>query len=411
MIVVLALTAVAAALVFGRFQWRTRSRNLDLKDMQITKLTDNGKVRHMAISPDGHFVTYALRDGLDQSLWVRNVGSGNEMRLLAPDTVNFAGLSFSPDGQFIYFIRSEKSNPVFGYLCRMPATGGTVEQLIRDADSSVSFSPDGKQFVYTRGYPPRNIVEVRVANADGTGDHLLVAMSGHQVYEAGATWSPDNRAIAVPLNLIGQHSRFALYIISLSDLRVEEIFSSPGAIGRPLWLRGTKQLLVTLEDERSHRGQLWTISYPKGDLHRFTNDLSDYSSAIDLTADGRRLATIVTSTISNVWVAATRDLSHPYQLTSGEPSMFQVHELPHGQLLALGDGIWTMNSDATHRLRFADLPDPQWIEPCAQFVLAVADEGGNAVLARMHLDGSDPTALASGDILAPACAPDGHFAY
>ena len=115
------------------------------------------------------------------------------MRLLAPDTVNFAGLGFPPDGHFIYFIRSEKSNPVFGYLCRMPAAGGAVEQLIRDADSSVSFSPDGKQFVYTRGYPPRNIVEVRVANADGTGDHLLVTMSGHQVYEAGATWSPDNR--------------------------------------------------------------------------------------------------------------------------------------------------------------------------------------------------------------------------
>ena len=30
---------------------------------------------------------------------------------------------------------------------------------------------------------------------------------------------------------------------------------------------------------------------------------------------------------------------------------------------------------------------------------------------RMNLDGSYPTALASGDILAPACSPDGHFAY
>ena len=412
LIMVLALTGVSAVLVFGRFQWRTRNRNLDLKDMQITKLTDNGKVRHMAISPDGHFVTYALRDGLDQSLWVKNVGSGNEMRLLPPDTVNFAGLAFSPDGQFIYFIRSEKSNPVFGYLCRMRAAGGTVEQLIRDADSSVSFSPDGKQFIYTRGYPPRNIVEVRLANADGTGDRLLATMSGHQVYEAGATWSPDNRAIAVPLNLIGQQSRFVLYIISLSDSKVEEIFSSPGAIGRPLWVRGNNQLLVTLEDERTHRGQLWTISYPNGDLQRFTNDLSDYSSAIDLTQDGRRLATIVTSTISNVWVASMQDLSHPYQLTSGEPSMFQVHELPRGKLLALGGGIWTMNSDATHRLRFADVPESQWIEPCGHFVLAVADEGGNAVLMRMNSDGSEqPTALASGDILEPACSPDGHFAY
>jgi hypothetical protein len=95
--------------------------------------------------------------------------------------------------------------------------GGTVEQLIRDADSPVSFSPDGQQFVYTRGYPPRSITEVRIANADGTSDHLLAVMPGHQVYEAGPTWSPNNRAIAVPLHLIGDHSRFALYAISLSD--------------------------------------------------------------------------------------------------------------------------------------------------------------------------------------------------
>ena len=114
--IILALTAVAV-LVFGRYQWRTRSRNLDLKDMQITKLTDNGKVRHMAISPDGHFVTYALRDGLDQSLWVRNVGSGNEMRLLAPETVNFSGLAFSPDGEFIYFI-ALREQPRFAPLGR-----------------------------------------------------------------------------------------------------------------------------------------------------------------------------------------------------------------------------------------------------------------------------------------------------
>ena len=52
-----------------------------------------------------------------------------------------------------HFVRSEKSNPVFSYLCRIPAEGGTVEQLIRDADTAVSFSPDGKQLVYTRGYP------------------------------------------------------------------------------------------------------------------------------------------------------------------------------------------------------------------------------------------------------------------
>jgi DNA-binding winged helix-turn-helix (wHTH) protein/Tol biopolymer transport system component len=409
----LALAAlILAALGFVARKQLSHTSGFQLQNVQITPVTDNGKVRYMAISPDGQNVAYALQEGLDQSLWLRNPESGRETQLLAPDTVNFSGLEFSPDGHSIYFIRSEKSNPVFSYLCRMPASGGPVEQLIRDADSPVSFSPDGQQFVYTRGYPPRIITEVRIANADGTSDHLLAVMPGHQVYEAGPTWSPDSRAIAVPLHLIGGHSRFVLYAISLSDSKPVEIYSSLGAIGRPLWVRNGKEFLVTLEDMRSHRGQLWTVSYPRGEARRFTNDLSDYSSAIGLTRNARSLATIVTSTMSNLWAAPAGDLSHPYQITSGQPSLFQVNELQNGKLLALGGGVWTMNSDATQRRRLTDIHDPQWIESCGNHVIVLAAEDGHAVLRRMKLDGSSATAFASADeILSPACSPDDRYVY
>jgi eukaryotic-like serine/threonine-protein kinase len=403
---------ILAAISFVARRQLTRTPGLQLQNVQITPVTDNGKVRYMAISPDGQNVAYALREGLDQSLWLRNLKSGREMQLLATDTVNFSGMEFSPDGSFLYFIRSEKENPVFSYLCRMPSAGGTVEQLIRDADSPVSFSPDGQQFVYTRGYPPRVITEVRIANADGTSDHLLAVMQGHQVYEAGPTWSPDNRAIAVPLHLIGNRSRFVLYAISLSDSKAVEIYSSIGAIGRPLWVRNGKEFLVTLEDVRSHRGQLWTISYPQGKALRFTNDLSDYSSAIGLTRNARALATIVTSSISNVWVAPAGDLSHPYQITSGEPSLFQISELQNSKLLALGGGLWTMNSNATKLRRLTDIHDPQWIESCGNHVFALAAEDGRSVLMRMNLEGSSATALASADeILSPACSPEDRYVY
>src|SRR4051812_11105104 len=68
---------------------------------------------------------------------------------------------------------------------------------IFDRRHSVSFSPDGKQLVYTRGYPRRTIVEVRVATVDGTGDHLLATVTGNVVFDSGPTWSPRNDSIAV----------------------------------------------------------------------------------------------------------------------------------------------------------------------------------------------------------------------
>jgi len=41
----------------------TRPRGFNLQNMQITKLTDNGKAGAVAISPDGQYVVYVLRDG------------------------------------------------------------------------------------------------------------------------------------------------------------------------------------------------------------------------------------------------------------------------------------------------------------------------------------------------------------
>jgi len=287
----------------------------------------------MAIAPDGLTLAYARSGGLEQSLWLKRIDAGNETQLLSADTVNFSGMEFSPDGHFLYFVRSERSNPVFGYLCRIPVEEGAVEQLIRDADTPVSFSPDAKQLVYTRGYPRRRIFEVRVANVDGSGDHLLATVAGNEVFDSGPTWSPNNDSIAVSAHLIGERRRFALYLISLSKATQTELYTSAGAIGRPLWIEDGRELIVTLRDLNSHRGQLWTVSTSSGEAHRLTNDLTDYGSAVDLTSDGKHLAVIVRSAVSNLWVAGARDLSHPSQITSGEPNLYQVRELSDGRLI------------------------------------------------------------------------------
>jgi Tol biopolymer transport system component len=408
LIAVLIGTAAVVLVRYGRF---THRPVLDLQNTEVTEVTSNGKVREMAISPDGLTLAYARDEGLEQSLWLKRIDTGNETQLLTADTVNFAGIEFSPDGHFLYFARSEKSNPVFGYLCRMPAAGGGVEQLIRDADTPVSFSPDGKQLVYTRGYPRRKIFEVRVANVDGTGDHLLATVAGNEVFDSGPTWSPRNDSIAVSAHLTGQPRRFALYLISLSKATQTELYSSTGAIGRPLWIEGGRELLLTLEDLNSHRGQLWTVSTSSGEAHRVTNDLTDYDAAVDLTPDGKRLAVIANGAVSNLWIAGATHLSHPSQVTSGEPTLYQVREFSDGRLIAIGTGLWIINRDGTHRVPITSLNNPEWIEPCGRFLLAVTSTNGEKVLTRVAQDGSNNTALTSGDILFPACSPDGQFAY
>ncbi len=402
---------LVSSLVLIKYNKFSRPPIVDLQNVEVTELTNNGKVRQMAISPDGLRLAYARDEGLEQSLWLKRIDSGNETQLLTADTVNFSGMEFSPDEHFLYFVRSEKTNPVFGYLCRIPTEGGTVEQLIRDADTAVSFSPDAKQLVYTRGYPRRKISEVRVANVDGSGDHLLATVAGNEVFDSGPTWSPRNDSIAVSAHLTGQARRFALYLISLSKATQTELYSSEGAIGRPLWIDGGRELLVTLEDLNSHRGQLWTVSTSSGEARRVTNDLTDYDSAVDLTRDGKRLAVIANGAVSNLWIARATDLLHPSQVTSGEPTLYQARELSDGRLIAIGGSAWIMNGDGTNLIPVRSLSNPEWIEPCGRFLLAVTSKNGQKILTREAVDGSNETALTSGDILSPACSPDAEFAY
>ena len=96
------LLASLAIFLFGRWLLH-RPHALQLQGVHFARLTQNGRIRYMAISPDGSRVAFALQDGLHQSLWIREIATGIESQLLAPDTVNIPGIEFSPDGNFVYF--------------------------------------------------------------------------------------------------------------------------------------------------------------------------------------------------------------------------------------------------------------------------------------------------------------------
>lgn len=408
---ILTALAVLVAAGLGQWRWFSQGNRPDLERMTITKLTDAGNAAQVAISPDGQNVVYARRDGIEQSLWVKHIATRTEVQILPPDNVNFTGLAFSPDGNSVYFVRSDRNNFVFGYLYRMPTWGGPAQQLIKDADTAVSFSPDGEQFVYTRGVPSRNVVEVRIANADASGDRLLTAIRNVWVFEPGATWSPDGRTIAVPVQLFGAQSRFVLCAVTVADGSVRELFSSYEKIGRAIWLPGSDALLASLDAPASHHGQLWTISYPKGEARRFTHDLGDYGMVIDRTHDSKTFAAVVTTEVSNIWSVPQNELAGAQQITSGEPALFEVVDLPDGKLLAAGSDLWIMNADGNRRSRFTNSHGAGGIVHCGRFIVFTSKESGTSVLTRVGVDGSNPAALASGDVLSPACSPDGKFVF
>jgi Tol biopolymer transport system component/DNA-binding winged helix-turn-helix (wHTH) protein len=415
---VVAVIAVAVTLGVGYLvRSRTgRNRRPNLEKFQVTKLTDSGKVELAAISSDGRYVCYARREHGFSGLWLYQVATRSEVQILPADAVGFEGLTFSPDGNHIYYVRADKNDPGFKYLYVMPLLGGSNRLLIKDIDSPVGFSPDGQRFVYTRGVPPRNSTDVRIANSDGSGDRLLTTIQNtFPGFQPGPTWSPDGRTVAVSLRLYSGRHSYIFDAVSVADGTTRELFSSANAVGRPLWLPEGDALLLVMNDQND-RGQLWTISYPNAEVRRVTNDLTDYDPRADLTGDAKTLVAIANHAISNIWVAPVADLSRAQQITSAALPLFRVVEAPDGHLLATSmDGkLWSLQPDGSQRTLFTDLlvtdfqGDPT---PCGRFIVFASGRAATTQLIRVAANGSDPVRLVKGDLNSAVCTPDGKYLF
>ena len=407
-----ALLVVLAALAFGGYKFLTRARGLNLQEMQIAKLTDSGKATGVAISPDGRYIVYVLRDGEQQSLWVRNVATKSDVQVLAPDVVSFAGLSFSLDGNYVYFVRSDKSTTNFRYLYVMPVLGGTARQLIRDIDSPLTFSPDGKQFAYMRGVPEHNTVELRIANTDGSSDRLLATLSNYPGFMFGASWSPDGKTILAPGLRMDKETKWVLTAVNVADGATKDLISGSGGLGRPAWLPDGNSFLIAMELQPENRMQLWLVSYPSGEKSRFTNDLSDYGQLLDMTQDGKMLVALEGNQSAHIWIAPEGKSAQAKQITSGETPDNGVAPGPAGKLLvrSRGSDLQLMNADGSQRtLLRPNLRNYISMSSCGdRYLVFDSDEENKLILLRTDVDGGNTLKLSDGTFNSE-CSPDGKW--
>ena len=410
----------AAAIYFGVIKTRSHAVALSTQDMQIEKMTQSGKAAGVAISPNGQYVVYVLREGELQSLNVRQVVTGSDVQILAPAQAAFDGLTFSPDGNYIYFVESTKDNQLFSLLYKMPVLGGSPQQIVRDIDTSISFSPDGKQFAFLRGVPEKGEVDVLVANTDGSGEQLMASRKANVSPSAilAPAWSPDGKTIVYSslLRAAGSH----LSAISVADKTERQLYAGNGDIGRPQWLPDGSALLLPMRAEGpGNLGQLWTVSFPGGERQRLTNDLTDYSlSWLDLTRDGSAIVSVESTVALELWSSPNGDAARSTQLTSGNGSAQFVSILSKDRILFSNRGgeVFSANYDGTNQTQIAGSDRGiRFIEGCGDGKHAVygALNNGDSNIWRMDADGSNPTQMTHEKFAVfPECAPDGQsFIY
>jgi len=381
--------------------------------MQISRVTNSGNVGKVSISPDGRYLVYVLRETDGFGLWTRELGTRSDIKILAAQAGDFQGITFSPDGRYLFFARRRPEGHPTADLYTMPVLGGTPRILLKDVDTPANFSPDGKQFMFIRKDLQRNVAEVRVANADGSGERLVTTIEhAGSVEHSGGSWSPDGSILAVSMTSGGvMFGAEELDIISLADGSRRRLYAGSAVVGRPVWLPGGREIAVVLL--RAGLRQIWGIPYPSGPPRRITNDLEDYDEHIDVTADGKTLATTSWNGTGNIYGFSAADFSRMRQITFGREDLNIITAGADGRLLVHESGstdgeIWAMKSDGSQRVLFSGLHETIASTHCGRFVILGAETGQ---LTRTDADGLNPLELVPSEGKHPTCPADGKFLY
>jgi Tol biopolymer transport system component len=300
----------------------------------------------------------------------------------------------------------------------MPVLGGAQRRVLRDIDGPVSFSPDGKQFAFTRGViNDHSTVEIRIANMDGSHERLIAAVPMYLSEINGVAWSPDGKTIAASTMPRAKGKRFVLSAINVADGQIRELYAGWETIGRPAWMPDGHSLIVPMEPSNQElptpgATQLWIVFFPSGELRRFTNDLSDYGTNVDVTRDGQVLAAMEKKMVSHIWVLPQGATTRAKQITSGETPDSAVAPGPNGKLLVRsGNGkMQLMDTDGSQRTPFLpDIPNFLSLSSCGDsYVVFDNEKDGTSQLWRTDVDGSNPSKLAT-EVDWAECSLDGKW--
>jgi eukaryotic-like serine/threonine-protein kinase len=421
---VLVLAAMVA--LFLHYRNSRRENSSSFSQMTITPVTSTGNIHSAAISSDGKWLAYVQDDKAGHALWVHQLGTGSTAQVLAGTQQEIAGLTFSVDGNYLYFVKRDESVGL-GTLFQVPSLGGTPTQRVVDVDSPISFSPDGKRFVFVRQSSKGKTSNLIIANADGSGEKILSTLNDPANFSTnGPAWSPDGARIAVSETPTGDFQKYTLETVAVDSGTKTRLGSKDwGAPRQMAWFPdGSAIAFAAPADKMSVNPQIWQVGYPDAEARRITNDLNFYNGTT-ITADGSALATVQVSLMANLSITnfgSVISFTSPRQVTSGV-----------GRADGLGGITWAPGDKIIYgyysggAIHFASVaPDgsklhdlalnavqPVWPDACGDglhFVYSARNQSQGISVWRADIDGGNSKQLSTGDLdILPACSPDGKF--
>jgi eukaryotic-like serine/threonine-protein kinase len=411
-----------AAAAYGMYAFLSRSRPVPFQNFSVSQVTENGKARLVAISPDGKYILNVVDDKGQRSLWLRNVPTNSNTQVMPPEPLQYAGLRFSPDGNYLYFVRGDLGQPVKN-LYRAPVLGGTPQKLVTDVDSNITFSPDGRNLAYfVNNSPELGKFRLVVYSLETGEGKTLVTGNANQVLFSPA-WSRDGKTIVCVIFQQGEALSSLVTVDAITGKQTLIFESKDGFLDKPAWLPDGSSLLALYfgRDTNFTRQQIVEISYRDHRARAVTHDINNYSD-LSLSADGHMLATVLNQDHYDLFVVPASDLS------SGQPQQL-TYRAAVSTFAWTTDGKIVLEQQATLNLLHPETgikspltslkQDGAAFQPssCANgryFVSSIGGHGGARTLTiwRIEAGGGNLKQLSDGkNDESAVCSPDGRWVY
>jgi serine/threonine protein kinase len=386
----------------------------------MMRLTNSGNIRAGAVTPDGNYLVYATADGENQTLWVKQIATSTNVRIIPPAPVYFTDISVSNDGNYVFYAMSTRAEPNINNIYQVPVLGGESRLVGRDMEGWFAVAPDGNRVAFLRFNAMERLYRIVVANIDGQSEETILSRP-YPGMVGSMAWEPDGKAITF-VGAVKENDKPVKPGLFRIDVATRAITPMPSpdwpGIGNLSWLRDGSGLVVTISEERQPR-QIWFLPRDGTNARKITSDISRYGSVF-VTSDSRNIIAQRSDVTANIWVVDLDGSPKPRPLTTGLGNCFGtggVRWLPDGRIVyTVCGGTQALNViDREGHTRELLRGHPYWhpsLSPDGRQLAVVSDRSGTDELWTFDLaSGALAQVTRKGPFNYPSWAPDGKSLY